>query len=76
MAPGSEPDSVIKLANIIEPHVYGMALAGAGGGGFLYAFSKEKNAKNKLQQILDENNLNMQLYDAKVCKDGIEFSFI
>ncbi len=52
-----------------------MALAGAGGGGFLYALTKEKNCKVKMQKLLDEANLNMKIYDAQVSSEGIEFSF-
>jgi fucokinase len=77
MAPGSEPDTVIELAKILEPHVYGLAMAGAGGGGFLYAITKEPDSKSKIQQLLNESDLkDVCLYDARVSNDGIEFKFI
>ena len=52
-----------------------MALAGAGGGGFLYALIKEENHKEKIKNLIEENKLNMKIYDAKVSQDGIELSF-
>ena len=102
MAPGSEPDRVIELARILEPHVYGtticfwlcrvkpisiilyvlhdlykgMALAGAGGGGFLYAITKEAESKSMIQKLLDESNLGMCLYNASISSEGIEFNFV
>lgn len=52
-----------------------MALAGAGGGGFLYAITKEPNSRDKIESLLESNNLNMKVYDAKISNDGIEFNF-
>lgn len=52
-----------------------MALAGAGGGGFLYALTKEADSKSKIQELLNASNLNMKIYDAQVSTDGIEFCF-
>jgi galactokinase/mevalonate kinase-like predicted kinase len=51
----------------------GMALAGAGGGGFLYILTKKPNSKNLIQQLVD--HLDMKTYDAKIAPDGIELSF-
>ena len=53
----------------------GIALAGAGGGGFLYALAKDSTSKQKIQQVIDDGQFNMQFYDAKVSNDGIEFKF-
>ena len=39
-----------------------MALAGAGGGGFLYALTKEPNSKDKIQTLLDSLNMNMKTF--------------
>jgi hypothetical protein len=52
-----------------------MALAGAGGGGFLYALTREKNCRSEMQKLLDEAELNMTIYDAQVSNEGIEFCF-
>ena len=53
-----------------------MALAGAGGGGFLYAFTKEPNLKKKIQSLIDNAKINMKIYDAKISNDGIEYKII
>ena len=52
-----------------------MSLAGAGGGGFLYALTKEPNDKEKIQQLIFENKLNMKIYDARISPDGIDLNF-
>lgn len=52
-----------------------MALAGAGGGGFLYALTKEPNSKDKIQTLLDSLNMNMKTYDARISNEGIEIKF-
>lgn len=75
MAPESEPKEVKKLISALEPYVYGIALAGAGGGGFLYALTKEIKQKHFIQNIINELNLNMDIYDAKISNDGFEFNF-
>ena len=53
----------------------GMALAGAGGGGFLYALVKEESHKEKIRNLIEINKLNMKIYDTKVSQDGIELNF-
>ncbi len=76
MAPGSEPETVQKLLIILEPFVYGSAMAGAGGGGFLYALTKEPNCKAQIQNLLDSSGLSyMKIYDAKISISGIELVF-
>ena len=52
-----------------------MCLAGAGGGGFMYALTKDKNGKSKIEALIIENKLNMKIYDAKISPDGIELEF-
>lgn len=41
LAPGAEPAAVSAMLAGIAPHAHGAALAGAGGGGFLLAISRE-----------------------------------
>ena len=54
-----------------------MALAGAGGGGFLYMITKDTNSKNLIRNLIMDSNLHfMQIYDAHISNDGIEFSFV
>ncbi|EDQ91540.1 uncharacterized protein MONBRDRAFT_15021 [Monosiga brevicollis MX1] len=52
MAPGCEPAFVARMMAAFKPHVYGQALAGAGGGGFMFALAKSAADKAKMQWIL------------------------
>ena len=52
-----------------------MALAGAGGGGFLYVLMKSASFRDNIKNIIDESDLNMQIYDACISEEGIEFNF-
>ncbi len=76
MAPGSIPKEVNELMLLLEPLTYGMSLAGAGGGGFLYLLSKEPNRKSEIQDIIDTAGFNMKLYDAKIAKSGLIVEYI
>ena len=76
MAPGSIPKEVNDLILLLTPVCYGMALAGAGGGGFLYILTKEPNIKAQVQDIIDSTGYHMKLYDAKLAKSGITVEYI
>ena len=59
---------------ITQVFLLGVALAGAGGGGFLYALLKSSESKEQIEQIVQ--SLNMEVYRAEISKDGIEFNHI
>ena len=40
------------MMDMLEPLSYGQALAGAGGGGFMYVIAKEPNAHAKIEALL------------------------
>ena len=75
MAPGSEPENVVRLMEKIEPLVYGMALAGAGGGGFLFVLMKEPNVRSQIEEIIEKDALGMQIYEAKISNTGYQCQF-
>lgn len=52
LAPGCETPIIAKLMAAARPFAYGMCMAGAGGGGFLYVLTKDKNQKHLLLDIL------------------------
>lgn len=54
MAPGSEPLLCSKIMKILEPYVLGQSLAGAGGGGFLFAVTKQPMQKIEVEELLKE----------------------
>ena len=41
MAPNAEPPEVAAMRAVLAPHVSGVSLAGAGGGGFMFGLAKE-----------------------------------
>lgn len=53
-----------------------MALAGAGGGGFLYAITKESNSKERIEGLIASSKLDMKIFDAKISYSGIEVNFL
>ena len=55
MAPGCEPSFVRKMMDCMRPFVYGQSMAGAGGGGFMYAISKKPNAAAELEAVVRAN---------------------
>lgn len=61
MAPGCEPLAVGRMMAALRPHVYGQCLAGAGGGGFLYALTKAPRQKEALHQILANTEVRCEL---------------
>lgn len=52
MAPGCEPAFVRKMMDIMQPYVHGQSMAGAGGGGFMFAVSKEPNMSGKMEELI------------------------
>jgi len=52
MAPGCEPELVTRIMQAMEPHVLGMSLAGAGGGGFMYLLTKKPHSVDLVRNIL------------------------
>ena len=52
MAAHAEPAEVTAMLSVLQPHVYGASLCGAGGGGFLVGVSKERNASSRIDSIL------------------------
>ena len=50
MAPGCEPATVSRMLAALRPHIHGASMAGAGGGGFLYALMKEGHGDVNYQQ--------------------------
>lgn len=52
--PSAEPDFVAGIRGKIAPYVLGSSLAGAGGGGFLVAFTKRAHDEECLKRVLAE----------------------
>jgi len=52
MAPGCEPELVTRIMQAMQPHVLGMSLAGAGGGGFMYLLTRDPHSVDLVRNIL------------------------
>ncbi|XP_064640542.1 L-fucose kinase-like [Lineus longissimus] len=54
MAPGCEPHLVKQMMEALRPHVLGMCMAGAGGGGFLYVLTRQPYSMALVKSVLWE----------------------
>jgi len=52
MAPGCEPEIVTRIMQAMQPHVLGMSLAGAGGGGFMYLLTRDPDSVDLVRNVL------------------------
>ncbi|KYQ89136.1 L-fucose kinase [Tieghemostelium lacteum] len=80
MASGAEPTRVSNLIKILSPYSHGIALAGAGGGGFMIAISKEPTVdiipELTKQLSLSSEFKNVEFYQADIDPEGMKFSVI
>ncbi|XP_072135383.1 L-fucose kinase isoform X1 [Mobula birostris] len=73
MAPGCEPLAVREMMTILQPHVYGQSLAGAGGGGFLYLLTRKPRQKEAIKRILtaSEGLGNFSIHEVEIDETGL-----
>ncbi|XP_060131908.1 L-fucose kinase isoform X3 [Zootoca vivipara] len=78
MAPGCEPLAVRRMMEVLQPHVYGQSMAGAGGGGFLYVLTKEPRNQEALQRILMETEGlgNFSIHTVEVDTAGFQMQLL
>jgi fucokinase len=69
--PTSTNDSLDALFARIAQHVLGAKLAGAGGGGFLFALARDGAARERLEQLLAEVPPPARLYRATLDRGGL-----
>ena len=54
-----------------------MAMAGAGGGGFLYGILKDGATKETVRAVLSQHSdFKAELYDASIAVEGMELVFV
>ncbi|UJR34036.1 hypothetical protein I4U23_021449 [Adineta vaga] len=76
VAPGSEPETCRRLIDLITPYIYGVTLAGAGGGGFLAALAKTECDAQKCEELICQENIpNVSLFSARIDRHGPVISF-
>jgi len=63
-----------NLVAAVRPHVAGMKLLGAGGGGFAYFISPDRREADRLRELLDARfaDERARLVDFSLNKDGLE----
>ena len=74
MAPGSEPAVVVTLRKILQPHILGMCMSGAGGGGYLYVLLKPEftiEAMGDMISKVDEAK-HVTLHSIKIDTEGLK----
>ena len=64
----AEPPAVTKMLARLRPLVHGAALAGAGGGGFLFCVTKEPDAADAVRAALDGEG---ELREVAIDEDGL-----
>lgn len=76
LAPGCETATIAKLMAASRPFAYGMCMAGAGGGGFLYVLTKDANHKHLLMDILNtvEGTEGKEIYECSIDTEGLVLS--
>ncbi|RUS30745.1 GHMP kinase [Jimgerdemannia flammicorona] len=68
----AHPPLLSPLLSLIEPHAYGYALSGAGGGGFLVVVLKEETDRNALVvEIKQQFGEDEVVWDVKVDRVGL-----
>jgi fucokinase len=64
-------DSLDALFGRIAPFVLGAKLAGAGGGGFLFALARDRAARERLESLLTTVPAPARLYRATLDREGL-----
>ncbi|KAL5013089.1 hypothetical protein ScPMuIL_011640 [Solemya velum] len=74
MAPGCETSAITSLMVALRPFVYGICMAGAGGGGFLYALARDSQCKTRIGEMLQtfQDAEGSVMYEACVDTEGLK----
>jgi fucokinase len=71
LEPTCTNDSLDALFGRLQPLVLGAKLAGAGGGGFLFALARDRGARDRLEQLLASVPPPARLYRATLDQTGL-----
>lgn len=73
---GTNPPELARLLPELEPHLSGLKLLGAGGGGYLLLAARNSTAAQHLREILSRNPTDpgARLVDFSVSKTGLQIS--
>lgn len=74
MAPGCEPEFVRRMMDLMAPHLHGQSMAGAGGGGFMFALSKEPDMSQRMEELIRAKlpeAAHTRFHQVEIATDGI-----
>ena len=73
MAPGCEPELCCRIFEALRQVSWGMSLAGAGGGGFMYVLLKEEMTNGRVRELIEnlEGCEKMEVYDVEIDDIGM-----
>jgi fucokinase / fucose-1-phosphate guanylyltransferase len=71
LEPSCSNPSLAALFARIAPFVWGAKLAGAGGGGFLFALARDRNCREQLESLLAGIPAPAKLYSAELDREGL-----
>ena len=71
---GTNPPEVASIIDGIKPHMTGLKLAGAGGGGFMYIIAKDAEHAQQLRQKLESDppNERARFVEMSVSTTGLQ----
>ncbi|KPI89306.1 putative fucose kinase [Leptomonas seymouri] len=67
---------VQEIVDVVQPYVWGLVLAGAGGGGYLYMCAKDEECAHRIRALLTENPPNpyARFVEMTVSTTGVQVS--
>lgn len=76
LAPGCETAAITSLMVALRPFVYGISMAGAGGGGFLYALARDSRCKKSIGEMLKTFQVNYCILRTPICSDNLVVKYL
>ena len=71
LEPTCSNPNLAALFRAVAPFALGAKLAGAGGGGFLFALARDQTSRERLETLLAAIPLPARLYRAALDPDGM-----
>ena len=70
--PGTNPEQISSIIKKIDPYMDSCKLLGAGGGGYLMIFSKDRRSADEIKTILQKQppNATARFVDWKISSEG------
>jgi len=72
LEPSSSNESLDNLFDLISPYVLGAKLSGAGGGGFLFALARDRQAHAEITEVLQRFPAPAMIYPCSLDDTGLQ----